>query len=118
VYIQLRDRRAQRKAEFDNADADDKTKQEKIEGLLLKNFQETGAESVRTKYGTAYKMVKTSASIADWDTFFEYCRENEAWQLMGRHCSKDGVKEFRNANNDLPPGINWREELSIGVRRS
>ena len=35
IYIQLRDRRAQRKAAYEAEDAADKAKQEKIEGVLL-----------------------------------------------------------------------------------
>ena len=55
IYIQLRDRRAQRKAKYDAEDADDKAKQERIEADLLRRFNEEGIESVRTEFGTAYK---------------------------------------------------------------
>ena len=34
IYIELRDRRAKRKAEYENADAADKGKQEKLENLV------------------------------------------------------------------------------------
>lgn len=118
VYVQLRDKRAQRKAAYENDDADDKSKQERVESELLRRFQESGMESVRTKSGTAYKSIKTSATIADWDEFFQYVVENQAWELVGRHCSKDGVKEYKEANSAVPPGINWREELTVNVRRS
>jgi hypothetical protein len=118
VYIELRDRRAQRKAAFANEDAADKSRQESIEGVLLRRFQDDGIESVRTANGTAYKSTQSSATVADWDTFFGFVREREAWELVERRCSKDAVKQYKAANDEqLPPGLNWREEIVINVRR-
>jgi hypothetical protein len=118
MYVQLRDRRAQRKAAFENSDADDKARQEKIEGILLKRFEDSGLESIKTAAGTAYKSLRSSASIADWDTFLEYIKANDAWELLTKGCNKTSVVEFKQESNSLPPGINWREEISIGVRRA
>lgn len=118
-YIQLRDRRAQRKAAYENDDAADKGKQEKIEGELLRRFQERGADSVSAKgIGTAYKSVRSTASVADWDSFLDFVKSNDAWELIAHSCSKASVQEFKAANEDLPPGINWREEVTVNVRRS
>jgi hypothetical protein len=119
LYIQLRDRRAQRKAAYEHDDATDKGKQERIEGELLRRFQERGADSVSAKgIGTAYKSVRSTASVADWDSFLGYVRENEAWELIAHSCAKSSVQEFKAANDDLPPGISWREEVVVNVRRS
>jgi hypothetical protein len=118
MYVALRDRRAQREAAFKNSDSDDKERQERIEAILLQRFAESGHESVKTPAGTAYKSTKTSARIADWDTFLEFVKNNQAWELLTRGCAKTSVVEYKNANSELPPGIDWREELQIGVRRS
>ena len=76
VYIQLRDRRSARKRAYEMEDEDDKSKQEKIEGILLHRFQEDGIESCKTSSGTAYKSVRTSASVADPDLFFRSYSDN------------------------------------------
>lgn len=117
LYIQLRDRRAQRKGAYDIDDAGDKQKQEKIEALLLHRFQLSGIESVKTAMGTAYKSTRTSATVADWDMFFDFVKEGEAWELIEHRASKEAVVQYKAANDELPPGINWRSEVVINVRR-
>lgn len=118
LFIMLRDDIAKEKANYELAVADKKAKQLKIEGILLGRFNETGAESVRTAYGTAYKSTKKQASVADWDALLNYIRTEEAWELLTRAVSKTVVEQFVAANDDLPPGVNWRSEVTIGVRRS
>ena len=118
MYVALRDRRAQREAAFKNSDSEDKDRQERIEALLLQRFAESGHESIKTAAGTAYKSIKTSARIADWDIFLDFVKANNAWELLTRSCAKTSVVEFKKETEQLPPGIDWREELQIGVRRS
>lgn len=119
IYIKLRDIRAQRKAAFENDDAADKFKQEKIEGLLLVRFAESGHESIKTASGTAYKTTKTSASIADKDAFFNgWVVPNQAWEFLDIKANKTSIVDYKNLNGELPPGINWREELTLNVRRT
>lgn len=119
LYIKLRDKRAQRKAAFENDDADDKQKQEKIEALLLVRFANAGLESIKTPAGTAYKTVKTSATIADKDAFFlNWVIPNAQWEFLDIKANKTSILDYKAQNNDLPPGISWREEVAINVRRT
>lgn len=118
LFIMLRDDIAKEKAAFDQRVADKKAKQAKIEGILLGRFQESGAESVRTAFGTAYKSTKKQASVADWDALLNYIRQEEAWELLTHAVSKTVVEQFVAANDDLPPGVSWREEVVLGFRRS
>jgi len=117
-YIMLRDKKAEivNAAKEKAAKLDDLIK--KLEGALLLTFQQTGAESVRTAAGTAYKTTKASATVADWDAVLGFIKDNEMWNMLERRVSKEAVVQFREANNDLPPGVNWREEVTINVRRS
>jgi hypothetical protein len=86
--------------------------------MLLKQLEATGAESVRTKSGTAFKTTKTFASVADWDATLTYIVDQGLFNLLERRVSKQAVLEFKEEHNDLPPGVSWREELAISVRRS
>lgn len=117
-YVKLRDAKAKivNEAKEKTAKIDEVLK--KLEAFLLTHFQETGAEAVRTKAGTAYKSVKTSATVADWDQVLAFIRENEMWQMLERRVSKDAVQQFVEEHNDLPPGVNWREEIAVNIRRA
>jgi hypothetical protein len=119
LYIRLRDQKAQMKAEYDAAVAPVIEKMEKLEAKLLEIFNTTGMDSVKTEFGTAYATTRTSATVADRDTFMEFVKAREEWALLEVRASKAAVEQFRAANdNELPPGVNLREERVVNVRRS
>jgi hypothetical protein len=114
----LRDRRAQRKAAYDNDDADDRTKQDKIEVEFLRRFQERGIDNVSARdVGTAYRTTRSSATVADWDTFLNHVVENEAWEMLERRVNKTAVQQYKAEEEDLPPGVNWAETQVVNFRR-
>lgn len=117
-YIKLRDMKAEIQAEAKAKLAKLEDHMTRMEAALLAAFDENGMESVRTKAGTAYKSLRTSATVADWDTVLGFVRDQELWSMLERRVSKDAVLQFREAHNDLPPGVNWREEIVVNVRRS
>ena len=119
LYIQLRDKKAQMKAEFDAQVAPVQEKMDKLEAKLLDVFNKVGMDSVKTEFGTAYATTRTSASIADRDVFMDYVKTNEEWALLEVRVSKTAVDQYRSANdNELPPGVNIREERVVNIRRS
>jgi hypothetical protein len=117
-YVQLRDKKAQMKAAYEASVADITTGMNRLENAILATLNEQGAESFRTAHGTAYKSTSTSATVADWDSLLGFVRENDRWDMLEKRVSKTAVDQFRAANDDLPPGINYRESVSVGVRRS
>lgn len=119
LYIKMRDKKAQMKAEFDEKIAPLNEKMEKLEAKLLQAFQTLGMDSVKTEFGTAYTTVRTSASVADKDAFMNFVKEQGEWSLLEIRAAKVAVEQFREANdNELPPGIDIREERVVNVRRS
>lgn len=117
-YIEYRDKKAELKTKYE-ADVEDLDKKmAKIEAALLEAFDKTGMDSARTKSGTAYVAVRTSASVADKEAFMEFVKAKEEWPLLEIRASKTGVEQFKSIHEDLPPGVNWREERVINIRRS
>lgn len=119
LYIELRDRKAEMKAEYEASVASITEKMDKLEAKLLEVFQKTGTDSVKTPFGTAYTTVRTSVSTADREAFMAFVQANQEWELLEIRPSKSGVEQFRAANdNELPPGVNVREERVVNIRRS
>lgn len=116
-YIQLRDKKAQIKAEYDVKVAKIDEVMDKVEGKLIEYFQDTGLESIRTDAGTAYKTTRTSATVADWDAFLAHVVDTENYHLLEHRASKKAVEEYKQVNEDLPPGVNWREEIVVNIKR-
>lgn len=118
LYIKLRDRRAARKRQYDIDDESDKSKQEKIEGILLHRFNTSGAESVRTKAGTAYKKTRTSVTCADREAFFDFVREHDLYDLLEARPAKTVVDQYFTEHGDYPPGLNITKAVVISVNRN
>lgn len=117
-YIELRDMKAQYKAEYDAKVAEIETALTRIERHLLEKMQTQGLKSMPTAVGTAYIQHRTAASVADWDSLLNFIRTNEAWSMLEKRVSKAAVEEYRAANDEMPPGINWNESVVVNVKRS
>lgn len=119
IYIKLRDKKAQMKAEYQDAVAPVQEKMDKLEAKFLEIMNTTGVDSLKTEHGTAYSSTRTSASVADKDAFFTFVKENNEWPLMEVRASSTAVKQFAESNEgELPPGINYNVERTINIRRS
>lgn len=119
LYIKLRDKKAEIKAQMDEQIKPLQEKMDKLEAKLLEAFKATGVDSVKTEFGTAYTSVRTTASIADRDAFMEFVKAHEEWSLLEVRAAKTAIEQYRAANDDeLPPGVNIREERVVNVRRS
>lgn len=118
IYIKMRDKKAQMKAEFDASIAPLNEKMEKLEAKLLDVFNKTGMDSVKTEFGTAYTTTRVTASVADREIFMNHIKENDEWALLEVRASKTAVEQYRDTNNDLPPGVSMREERVVNIRRS
>lgn len=118
AYLQLRDARAERKKQYDTLDEDDKGRQERIEGEILRRLNERGLDKMSaTDVGTAYRSKRTSATVADWDAFFSHVMDTESYQLLERRANKKAVEEFQEVNDDLPPGVNYTVMHTVNFRR-
>lgn len=118
LYVAFRDRRSVRTKEYDTADAQDKAKLEKLEGRLLALFAASGLESSRTQFGTAYKTKVSYASVGDKDVFMQHVKDNGAFDLLDVRVNKTNVMQHLAEGEELPPGVNWREEIHIRVNRA
>lgn len=117
-YLQLRDRKAELKANYEESVRELDAAMEKVENYLLKLMNQQGLEALPTAAGTAYKSTRTSAQVADWDAILEHIKSTENWAMLERRVSKAVVQQYMDENNDLPPGINWRAETTVNIRRS
>lgn len=118
LYIQLRDKKAELKAEYDAKVADIDEKLDALEAKLLQVFNETGMDSVRTEFGTAYVTTRNSVSVVDRDAFLSFVRETGDFNLLEVRPSRSAVPEFAAANGEPPPGVTMRTERVVNIRRS
>lgn len=117
-YLELREMKAQISADSKKKIAEIEAGLEKIEKFFLIKMEESGLEALPTELGTPYKQNRVSVTVADWTLFLDWVKENDKWDMLTRGASKDAVKLFKEEAEDIPPGLNWREETVVNVRRS
>lgn len=119
-YIKLRDKKSQLKKQYDERVAKVDAVMDKMEAIILKTFQDSGIDSARTDAGTAYISTRTSATVGSREELFQWIQEDfeERSIFLENRVSKVAVEQFKAANDDLPPGVNFRSELVVGVRRA
>jgi hypothetical protein len=118
TYVELRDKKSELKAEYDAKVAKLDAALDKMEVALLKTFETAGLDSVKTSFGTAYTSVQSTASIADSDVFRQFVKDHDAFEFYQNRVSKTAVEQYKAVHGDIPPGLNWREERVVNVRRA
>ena len=119
VHIKIRDARTKLSEEFKASDAELKASQERIEGELLRTLQEQSVDSMRTEAGTFYRQEEIKPSAYDWDAFYKWIAENDAFDALERRVKKDFVKAYMaDQEGGLPPGISVHREYVARVRRA
>ena len=132
LYVRMRDK----KKEMD--DGHKSTVQpivdamEKIEGILHAKLVASNAESMNTESGTFFKKKKVSITIANGETFIPFIKENNLWDLADIRAAKVNIEKYmeeldpsgeldadgKPKKRGVPPGLNYRAEIEIQVRRS
>lgn len=119
VYIKIRDARDAARKQADEVDADFEEQLNVINQQILEICKETGADSIKTKHGTAIRTIKSRYWTNDWERFYDFMFEHNVPELLERRIHQTNVKQFLEENPDLlPAGLNVDSAYSITVRRS
>jgi hypothetical protein len=119
AYVKMRDARSQLKAKYDEEDNSIKEQMEMVEAKLLEMCKTTGADSLRTKYGTVSRSVQTRYWTSDWEAMHKFIMQHSAPDLLERRISQTQMREFLKENPDeMPTGLNVDNRYTVTVRRS
>tara|TARA_R110000772_G_scaffold123912_4_gene230330 strand:+ start:3399 stop:3794 length:396 start_codon:yes stop_codon:yes gene_type:complete len=119
AYIKMRDHRSQLKQQYEEQDATVKEQMDMVENHLLGLCKTTGADSLRTKYGTVSRTVQTRYWTSDWEAMHNFITEHQALDLLERRISQRQMQEFIKENPDvMPVGLNVDNRYTVTVRRS
>lgn len=119
VYLKIRDRKAELKREFEEAEAALNQQLDVISAQLLELCKTTGADSLRTEHGTVIKGKQTRYWTGDWSAMHKFILEQNAPELLERRIAQGAMADWLENNPDkLPPGLNTDSKFVITVRRS
>jgi len=118
-YVAARDKKDELRAKYNEKVKVIDDYMTKVEGLILAAMEKNDVQSMKSEAGTAYISTQNSCTTADKQAFLDYIRSNEEWGLLDARPLKSAIEVFIEANNgELPPGVNWRSENVLRIRRS
>ena len=103
IYVKIRDKRR----ELEKQVAELKEQQDVVASQLLEICKAEGAQTIRTQFGTVSRRITKNYWTSDWDSFFKFLKENDAFSLMHQRINSTNMAQFLEENPDLhPPGLN------------
>lgn len=79
-----------------------KEKEAAVEAHLMNNFDKSGLDGAKGKYGLATIKHSTVADVTDWPAFYAYIQKNKAWELLQKRPAITAIRERWNANKAIP----------------
>ena len=88
---------------------------DKLERLALAHLNSSGANSIKTDHGTAYKSERTSVSVGDAEAFEAFTEAHP--ELREIRASKSAVERYIDEQGEVPPGLNISREVRVNFRK-
>jgi hypothetical protein len=117
-YIALRNEVARIEGEAKTAVAEKKATMLDLENWFTLRAQEEGMVKIPTSVGTAYWSTHNAATVADRNALFEFCKENNTWDLIESRASKTAVKSYVEGHGVPPPGVNFSSVQVFNFRKT
>jgi hypothetical protein len=117
MYIKLRDTKKQKDDEHKKSLEKLVAAMDKIEAGILEFLNSSGANSIASDAGTAYKSVQLSATVEDKAAFMSFVKETDQFEALDIKANKTFVKEYMEENQEVPPGVKVSQMSTIGVQR-
>lgn len=118
VYIKIRNAREELTRAYDEEVAELGAQMQVLKHKLLEISKESGVTSFKTEHGTAYRTVKNRYWTNDWESFYNFMREQGAMELLEKRIHQTNMREFLEDHPEMhPPGLNVDQEYEITIRR-
>jgi aspartate/tyrosine/aromatic aminotransferase len=118
VYLKIRDKRAELKAQFEAEDNKLSEQLDEVKRALLDYCKSQNVDSVRTPAGLFYRSLKTRYWTNDWESMNKFILEHGIPEFYEKRLNQTSVKQFLEENPDvLPPGLNVDSEYVVTVRK-
>lgn len=87
-----------------------------ISSLIGVKAEALGVDTFATEHGTAFKQLKEKFPVTNWDELCQYIKETSNFSVLQKRTSPNMVKEIREADGKLPPGVECISETVFSVR--
>jgi hypothetical protein len=116
MYRQARDQLATDRKGYKAREAAVKTHMSIISMILRDRGDQLGVDSFKTDNGTAFRNLKEKFPIENWESLVEYIKQTGNFHIVQKRVSPLAVKDIRNTEGALPPGVGYLPEVEFSVR--
>jgi hypothetical protein len=114
IYVKIREKRLA--LEKDVATLQEQ--QDVVAKEILEICKEQGASTIRTEHGTISRRTSKRFWTSDWDSFYKFIKEQDAFVLMQQRIHTANMEQFLEENPDLhPPGLNADATQTIVITK-
>ena len=117
-YIILRDKLGSIRKAYTLFEDSVKGRQETLNVMMVQKGQEDGVDSFKTPLGTAFKKIKNSYRVQDWDAYSTWLIENDNMHCVEKRAAKTAVEEIHIETGEVPPGLEHIQEIEYQFRKS
>lgn len=116
AYRNLRDQLATDRKGYKTREGRVKTFMSMISMTLRDRADNLGVDTFATANGTAFRNKKEKFPVEDWSQLTDYIKNTGNFQLLQKRTSPNAVKEIRESEGVLPPGVGNIVEVEFSVR--
>jgi hypothetical protein len=118
IYVKIRtaiaDKEEQHKAEIQAL----KDEFDLISNQLLEICNEQNVDGFKTPAGTVSRRVTSRYWTSDWDSMYQFIKENDAPFLLEQRIHNSNMREFLDNNPDkFPAGLQNERKYTVQVRK-
>jgi hypothetical protein len=115
IYVKIRDERYALEKQVRELEE----QEEIIKSELANICKEVGTDGLKTSFGTVSRTLKKRYWTSDWQSFYEFIKEHDAFHFLHQRISDTNVQTFLEENPDLhPPGLQADAAYTVRVTRS
>jgi hypothetical protein len=95
-----------------------KHQQTMVTDKMLELCSDQDVNSLATTNGTISRRINSSYWTSDWDSFYNFVKDNDAYHLLEKRIHNGNMKEFLADNPDaVPMGLQSKKQYVISVRK-
>lgn len=119
AFANIKAARTAAKREWEKRDIELEEQLIKVRSAIHNVLNATGASSIVTDYGTAFRRQAIKPSVSDWGALYDWATQDPGrLEIMEKRVKASFVKDFMDENDGaLPPGVNVHREFEVVVRK-
>jgi len=116
-YVSLRAELDAQRKEYQAIEKSLKAEMDKIMLEVMTLADNIGVDNFKTPYGTAYRNIKQSYKVDDWDTYVQWAKNHDALHTIQKRVTKTAVDEIVEETGEIPPGLDLFTEVTFNFMK-